>query len=234
MPIEDLQDLIRLLEEQPHWRTQLRQVLLTQEVLELPERVNQLTHIVEALSHTVEHLSHGVEQILLAQQRFQTQMEQMETRQDQRDVFLNRLERRVETLEDKMLEQEWRYKFPHKLGRILKRPQILSDAVLEDALETYLSVSEADEVRRLDLIITGQLKPSQQEIWIALEISKTIDTFDIERVSRRAQLLNQTPYLTIPGVAGEEITDDAIAMAKRLRVLVIDKSQIRNTELTLA
>lgn len=245
MPIQDLQDLIRLLEEHPHWRTQLRQVLLTQEVLELPERMNQLTHTVEALSHTVEHLSRTVEQILLVQQGLQTRMEHMqtrmehmetrmehmETRQDRMEVSLNRLEKRVGNLEGKMLEQEWRYKFPSKLGRILKRPQILSDAILEDTLDDYLSELEADDVRNLDLIITGRLKPTQQEIWIALEISKTVDISDVERASRRAQLLNQTPYQTIPGVAGEEITDEASIMAETLQVLIIDNGRIRNTEI---
>jgi vacuolar-type H+-ATPase subunit I/STV1 len=229
--MQDLQELIRLLEEHPHWRAQLRQILLTQELLELPERLSQLTRTVETLSHTVETLSHRVELILERLDRLEDRQDRMEDRQDRMEASLNRLEKRVGNLEGKMLEQEWRYKFPSKLGRILKRPQILSDTILEDTLDDYLTELEADEVRNLDLIITGRLKPTQQEVWIALEISKTVDISDVERASRRAQLLNQTPYQAIPGVAGEEITNEACSMANSLQVLIIDNGRIRNTEI---
>ncbi|GBC92089.1 hypothetical protein HRbin15_00552 [bacterium HR15] len=41
--INDLHDLIRLLEEHPEWRAEMRRVLLTDALLQLPELVRDLT-----------------------------------------------------------------------------------------------------------------------------------------------------------------------------------------------
>ena len=40
--IEDFQDLIRLLQERPEWRADLRRLVLTDELLALPELVREL------------------------------------------------------------------------------------------------------------------------------------------------------------------------------------------------
>jgi hypothetical protein len=40
--VDDLQDLLRLLEQHPEWRAELRRYVLTEELLELPALVRQL------------------------------------------------------------------------------------------------------------------------------------------------------------------------------------------------
>jgi len=39
--IEDFRDLVRILEQKPEWRAELRRLLLTEELLALPERVER-------------------------------------------------------------------------------------------------------------------------------------------------------------------------------------------------
>ncbi|MFA0776862.1 MAG: hypothetical protein PVTTEEND_000576 [Candidatus Fervidibacter sp.] len=52
--VEDLSDLLALLERHPEWKAQLRQVLLTEGLLRLPELVERLTHAVERLAQEAE------------------------------------------------------------------------------------------------------------------------------------------------------------------------------------
>jgi hypothetical protein len=42
MEVEDFQDLIRLLQARPEWRADLRRVVLTDELLALPEQIARL------------------------------------------------------------------------------------------------------------------------------------------------------------------------------------------------
>ncbi len=46
--VDDFQDLLRLLEQRPEWRAQLRQLLLPEELLELPSLVRQLVEVQRA------------------------------------------------------------------------------------------------------------------------------------------------------------------------------------------
>src|SRR5687767_4271129 len=48
--VEDFQDLLRLLDQHPEWRDELRQRLLTAELLQLPALVRELTERVDALA----------------------------------------------------------------------------------------------------------------------------------------------------------------------------------------
>src|SRR5216684_4275307 len=51
---EDFHDLVRLLEEHPEWRSELRRLVLTDELLALPEQVATLT---EAQKRTEEQVA---------------------------------------------------------------------------------------------------------------------------------------------------------------------------------
>jgi chromosome segregation ATPase len=83
--VEDFQDLLRLLEQQPQWKSALRTVLLDQEFLQLPGLVRELAEaqrqtehrvaqLAEAQRHTEERLGR-LEQVVahLAQAQQQTE-----------------------------------------------------------------------------------------------------------------------------------------------------------------
>ncbi|MDW8028780.1 MAG: hypothetical protein RMK94_10370 [Armatimonadota bacterium] len=52
--VEDLTDLIAILEQKPEWRERLRQILLTKELLELPQTVERIAQAVERLTQEAE------------------------------------------------------------------------------------------------------------------------------------------------------------------------------------
>jgi chromosome segregation ATPase len=52
--VEDLTDLIAILEQRPEWRERLRQILLTKELLELPQLVERIARAVDRLVQEAE------------------------------------------------------------------------------------------------------------------------------------------------------------------------------------
>ncbi len=98
--VEDFQDLLRLLEQQPHWKSALRATLLGEEFLQLPAAVREL---VEAQRRTEEELRRLSE----AQRRTGEQLAALTEAQRRTDEQLaalteaqRRTEGRVERLED--------------------------------------------------------------------------------------------------------------------------------------
>ena len=55
--INDIHDLHRILVEHPEWRSELRNIILTRELLEVPDRLDALTLTVQALTATVQDLA---------------------------------------------------------------------------------------------------------------------------------------------------------------------------------
>ncbi len=96
--IQDLQDLLRLLDEHPEWREPLRARLLHGELLELPALVRQLA---EAQSRTEERLGRVVErlgELAEAQLRTEARLDQLVTRVDQLAEAQLRTEVRLDQL----------------------------------------------------------------------------------------------------------------------------------------
>ncbi len=78
--VTDLHDLIRLLEEHPDWRTDLRRVLLSEELLDLPRAVQELAiaqrRTEEALTRLTDRVEQGFAQAAADRQRLQDRAEE--------------------------------------------------------------------------------------------------------------------------------------------------------------
>jgi hypothetical protein len=99
--VEEFHDLIRLLEQAPEWRADLRRVLLTEELLSLPEITREL---VEAQRRTEERL----EQLAEAQRRTEERLEALTARVEQLAEAQRRTEARVEQLAEAQRRTEAR------------------------------------------------------------------------------------------------------------------------------
>ncbi|MDW8105292.1 MAG: hypothetical protein RMK92_09810, partial [Armatimonadota bacterium] len=76
MVVEDLRDLIRLLEQHPDWRAELRKVLLGDELLQLPELVREILLILRQHSEILQRHSEAIERLIEAQRRTEERLEQ--------------------------------------------------------------------------------------------------------------------------------------------------------------
>ena len=73
-----------------------------------------------------------------------------------------------------------------------------------------ISREERVDVLRLDLIIKGTLLNTEGPVLVAVEVSHTIDDFDVRRTINRAKILEKaTDKRVLPAVVGYEITKKA-------------------------
>jgi uncharacterized protein YoxC len=100
--VQEFHDLVSLLERQPAWREELRRLLLSDELLELPQIVRQL---VEAQRHTegrLETLTGRVDQLAVRMDQLAERMDQLTERMDQLTERMDQLAERMDQLTERM------------------------------------------------------------------------------------------------------------------------------------
>jgi len=103
--VQDLHDLIRILEEHPEWRAEMRRVLLTEELLQLPElvrdlieaqrrteqQVAELVQVTRQHTHLLGEHSRAIAELTEAQRRTEQQVAELVevTRQNSEQIAQN-------------------------------------------------------------------------------------------------------------------------------------------------
>ncbi len=206
--VQDFHDLITLVTQHPEWRAELRRLVLTEELLALPQIVHDLA---EAQQRTEQQIAQLVQQV--------TQLTEAQRRTERQIV---RLQDDVGELKGIVLEQRYRNHAFAYFSRLVRRMHTVTDdelvALLEEAVARgVLSEDGMDEIGRADVVVRGQRRDSSGEVYLVVEVSWGVGPGDIERAVRRAALLGQTGLQTMPVVAGERITDEAAELARAMR-----------------
>ncbi|HVO24267.1 MAG TPA: hypothetical protein VMW56_11620 [Candidatus Margulisiibacteriota bacterium] len=96
--VADFHDLVRLLEEHPEWRGELRRLLLTDDILELPKIVGELAAAQQRTEARIEQLAEAqrrtearIEQLAEAQQRTEARIEQLAEAQQRTEARIEQL-----------------------------------------------------------------------------------------------------------------------------------------------
>jgi hypothetical protein len=214
---DEFHDLVRLVEAHPEWRAELRRLVLTDELLALPEQVGALTREVTALATT--------------QQRLEEQMTTL-------TIQVTALVRSVQTLTDdvgnlkgRSLEADYRTKGPAYFGRLIRRPHVLTSdelvTLLEDAREHgVFSDAEVQELYDADLVVRGRRAIDGTEVYLVVEVSWGVGQYDVERAARRAALFARIGVAAIPVVAGERLTAEASRLAQQHQVWQITAGHV--------
>ena len=253
--ISDLNDLLRILREQPEWLAEVRRVLLTDELLKLPDLVREL---VEAQRRTDERLAEFQQrierqmaefqqrierQMAEFQQRIEQQMAEFQQRTDQRFAelaeaqrrtderlaeFQQRTEEQIGELKGTLLEMDYRAKVGAIFGSRLKKPKVVDAGDMWDVLRDRLDEEEIRQIVALDLIVRGRLLPPQGEgeLWLAVEVSYIVDQNDVMRAAARAALLRKAGLPAIPVAAGKRLTQGASALATESRVVLVQDGSL--------
>jgi hypothetical protein len=229
--VRDFRDLVELLEQHPEWRAELRRLVLTEELLALPQIVRELVDAQQRTEQRLERLETTVQALADALFRLTQQVAQLT------DAHL-RLERRMERIEGsvgdlKGVELEIRYynrAFAY-FARMVRRAHALSGdelhALLEPAIDQgMLSEEGADDVVQADVVVRGRRRDDGGEVYLVVEVSWGVGTGDVERAVRRASLLAQTGLHTLPVVAGERITDEAAELARAMHAWQVLDGQV--------
>lgn len=202
---------------------------------QLTERVDKLTERVDKLTDRVDKLTERVDQLAEAQQRTEARLEQLTERvgrlaeaQQQTVLQLSelsqahwRIEKRFHELSSEFrgdkLERKYRDNAPGYFGRILQRSRAVSKEDLDSLLPPGgegLTEEERDRLFAADLVIRGIRPEDRNEAYLAVEVSVLVELHDVARARDRARLLQKaTGRITIPVVAGDNITEEARQVA---------------------
>jgi len=96
--VENFRDLIKLLEEHPEWRAELRRLVLSEELLTVPERLDRLTRAVESSEARLTRVDGALQELAAAQARTEAALAELSARQAQTEAALTALAERVDRL----------------------------------------------------------------------------------------------------------------------------------------
>ncbi|RMF84907.1 MAG: hypothetical protein D6736_18380, partial [Nitrospinota bacterium] len=111
------------------------------------------------------------------------------------------------------LEQRYRTHAPAYFGRFLRRVEVVEIGALAEDLRDRLGAVELEDLLLADLILVGRLperaRAEQEEVWVVIEVSATVDPEDVERAARRAGHLRQAGYPAMAVAAGRRVSAEA-------------------------
>ncbi len=182
--IETFEDLLRVLRERAEWREQLRALILTEELLALPEKFERFRQE-EFLPLKEKIDSMGRDEGVLKE-----------------DVAM--LKRDIGDLKGDNFERKVKEKVNAYFGKFIKKPKVLSTnewgSILDDALNSRIIIKEErKDALNSDLILTGLLRDySEKNVVAVSEISMKVDKKDVERASHRAKVFEKAMYHLLP------------------------------------
>jgi hypothetical protein len=227
MEVEDFQDLIRLLQARPEWRADLRRVVLTDELLALPEQIARLQVETDRRFHELAEAQRRTEERVAALAEAQNRINEQIAALTRvvyaltEDVRVLKID--VGDLKGDNLERRYREKAPAYFGRLVRRMRVLSAeelaGLLEDAVEQgQLTDAEKDEAILTDVVVRGRYHGSGAEVYLVIEVSWGVGVHDVERAVQRAAVLGKLGIPALPVVAGKAVTAQAEQLAHEQHV----------------
>ncbi|HZA28834.1 MAG TPA: hypothetical protein VE735_04435 [Gammaproteobacteria bacterium] len=227
MEVEDFQDLIRLLQARPEWRADLRRVVLTDELLALPEQIARLQAETDRRFHELAEAQRRTEERVAALAEAQNRINEQIAALTRvvyaltEDVRVLKID--VGDLKGDNLERRYREKAPAYFGRLVRRMRVLSAeelaGLLEDAVEQgQLTDAEKDEAILTDVVVRGRYQGSGAEVYLVIEVSWGVGVHDVEWAVQRAAVLGKLGIPALPVVAGKAVTAQAEQLAHEQHV----------------
>jgi len=261
-PVLTFADIIRALREHPEWLEELRKIILTTELIELPKKFEEMLVRMEKLEKKVDKIEKDVEILkqdvtILKQDVAVLKQDVAILKQDveilKQDVAI--LKQDVEILKQDvamlkqdvaMLKQDVSYlkgefgRFKGKefertireryyayFGRILRKSKLIPFEEIIPLLETaeeekIITEDQKVSALQLDLLIKGEIKKVKKEVYLAVEVSYSLQEDDIERAIERAGIF---AYIlkseVIPTIVAVEIKEEIQKSAEDKGIFVI-------------
>ena len=219
--INNIADLVRIIREQPEWADAIRSILLSQELLELPERfakfVQRVDQKFDAIDQRFDDLTQDMnarfqevnaqlQEVNAQLQEVNAQLQEVNAQLQGMNARFNLLEGQVGNLNGYVYEQRVRNGALVRAKNILglEDPQLALtrdtgrtvelDRLVNRALSSgVISPEQEEELQETDIIIAGAGNRHA-----AIEVSVTADNSDIQRARLRADIL--------ANVTGGEVT----------------------------
>jgi hypothetical protein len=196
--INDLNDLLRILREQPEWLAEVRRVLLTDELLKLPDLVREL---VEAQRRTDERLAEF-------QQRIERQMAEFQQRiERQMAEFQQRIERQMAEFQQRIERQiaEFQQRTDQRFAELAEAQRRTDERLAEFQQRTdqrFIELAEAQ--RRTDERLAEFQQRTDQRFIELAEAQRRTD-------ERLAEFQQRTDQRFIELAEAQRRTDERLA-----------------------
>jgi len=232
--IETFEDLLKALKERPEWLEELRRIILTEELINLPQKFEKfrkeefqpLKEKVDKIEQDVAILKQDV--AILKQDVALLKQDVAILKQDvallKQDVAI--LKQDVADLKGDNFERKVRERAPSYFGKLIRKCRLISSQeladILDDAMDNgIISESERDDALNADVVVTGFLKHDKKKVILVTEVSIKIDKTDVEKAFVRAEVIGKAMnFPAIPVVIGKEFTEGAKTRAEELKVIL--------------
>ena len=209
--INTIEDLIRLLDENPQWAEALRVRLLTRELIELPARFASFAAETTARFDRLESqfFSFAAE----TNERF-TQVDQRFAQVDQRFAQVDRRFDRIDSVLERIQTDLGYMRGAHARNAAMENASAIARAMglqrvrtlnrdelweMTDQADTSgLGAGELDSFHRADLVMEA-VSAARVSCYVAVEVSFTVNGRDTTRAARNAELL--TSFTGMPAYA---------------------------------
>ena len=224
--INTIDDLIKIIREQPEAREAVRREILTEELLALPQEIAAMARIVRSTAETqAEHTQALSDMARTVRSTAETQEEHSQIL-NEHSVALTELKSDVSTLKSDIGElkglaafapAERRYQIiALDMGlepvRLLEPGEIARMTMTEAAQE--FDKSDLESFRNCDLIIAAQ-SPSDGDCYITVQVSFTVDHSDISRAVKHAEMATRftgrPAFAAVCGVERADVTERRLA-----------------------
>jgi chromosome segregation ATPase len=227
--IHTFEDLLNVLKAEPMWLEELRKLILTSDLLKLPERFE------EFVQKDFKELNDRVD-------RMEQEMRELKDRVEKIDERLTKVESDVEVLKEDVrilkndvadlkgsdFERKVRENAPAYLGKLIRKCRVLDKAIIADQLDEALDAGriteeEREEALSVDLVAEGYLRVEpQKKVLVVAEVSVKADKVDVERAHKRSKVVERAFGIpTIPAVIGKKYTAGAKNKAKELQICLV-------------
>ena len=233
-PVLTFADIIRALREHPEWLEELRKIILTTELIELPKKFEEMLVRMEKLEKKVDKIEKDVE--ILKQDVAILKQDVEILKQDvavlKQDVAVLKqdvsyLKGEFGRFKGKEFERTIRERYYAYFGRILRKSKLIPFEEIIPLLETaeeekIITEDQKISALQLDLLIKGEIKKVKKEVYLAIEVSYSLQEDDIERAIERAGIL---AYVlkgeVIPTIVAVEIKEEIQKSAENKGAFVI-------------
>ncbi len=241
--IETFQDLIRVLKSHPDWLEELRSLIYTEDLKNLPKRFDEflknefrpLKRKVDKIERDVENLKADVEVLKSDVEILKSDVEVLKSDVSglKADVEVLKADMKVQkadvaSLKGDNYERKVREKAPAYFGKLIRRCRVIGIEKLNDVLEDALDgerITEEEKASALmaDVVVEGNLKHApERKVILVAEVSIKVDVKDVERASKRAEIIGRAFETEAIGVCvGENFTRGARTKAEKLNVLLV-------------
>jgi hypothetical protein len=188
--VNDFQDLLRLLDQHPEWRDELRRRLLPDDLLGLPAIVREIADALKALTARVDALAEAqvrteqrvgalVEAQLRTERRVDTLAERLDAlteRVDRIAALLEALTARVDALtaqvgvlavrvgwlDGEALQTRYLRQAGAYLGRLARRVRVIENTLLLDLLDDAVDQGRLTEAERDEVLLADMVVPGRR------------------------------------------------------------------------